>query len=253
MSAALQSLVDAYVAEPSPARREAVVLEAVRLVRALAGRITLPDSVLASREDLEGAGLLGLLQALDTYDPRQGTLFVTHAYRRIQGALLDFLREIDPLSRSRRQKIAQAQQAIDTLQQALDGDPRDEDVADLLGVSLQEYHSLLQEAQVRFALSLDQPYGEEGEQRLSDTVADAESMSAFEAFEDSIAIEALQHLYVTLPERERTILALYYYEGLTLREIGGFLNLTEARISQILGKTLLKLRTGLTVVRSQAA
>ncbi len=226
------------------------MLEAVRLVRALVGRMSLPDSPLATREDLEGAGLLGLMQALDSYEVGHGTLFATHAYRRIQGALLDYLREIDPLSRSRRKKLAQAQQALDTLQQMLEAEPSDEDVADFMGISLNEYHQIMREAQVRFAMSLDQPMGDEGDGfSLSETIEDGAAGEGFEAFERAEAIKVVQSLMQHLPERERVILALYYYENLTLREIGQVLNLTEARISQILGKTLLRLRGGVDRVR----
>lgn len=250
MSDPLQTLVEAYLAEPTQARREAVVLESVRLVRALVGRLTLPDSPLATREDLESAGLLGLLQALDTYDPVHGTLFATHAYRRIQGSLLDYLREIDPLSRTRRQKLAQAQQAIDTLQQMLEGEPSDEDVADFMGASVAEYHALMREAQVRYALSLDAPMGDENEGlSLAEIVEDEDGGRGFAAFENASVIDAVQGLIQHLPERERLILALYYYENLTLREIGQVLKLTEARISQILGKTMLRLRAGVEHVR----
>ncbi len=245
MSDALQTLVETYLDAPTPRNREAVVLDAVRLVRALVGRINLPDSPLATREDLEGAGLLGLMQALDSYSLGHGTLFATHAYRRVQGALLDYLREIDPLSRSRRKKLAEAQTAIDTLQQMLEAEPSDEDVADFMGIALAEYHTLMRQAQVRFATSLDHPMGDEGEGfTLLETVEDESGGEGFEAVERASAIKAVQALMQHLPERERVILALYYYENLTLREIGQVLNLTEARISQILGKTLLRLRAG---------
>ena len=249
MSDLLQTLVEAYQAQPTEPRREAVVLHAVRLVRALVGRLTLPDNPLATREDLEGAGLLGLLQALDSYDPSHKTLFATHAYRRIQGALLDYLRDIDPLSRTRRQKLAQAQRALDTLQQMLEAEPTDEDVADFMGVPLADYHAVLREAQVRYALSLDGPVGDDEGYSVGDTLEDENGQAGFADVENRSVMHAVEALIEHLPERERLVLALYYYENLTLREIGQVLNLTEARISQIMGKTLLKLRAGVERVR----
>ncbi len=247
----LQERVETYLADPTDAHREAVVLHGVRLVRSLVGRVSLPDSPLATRDDLEGAALIGLIQALDSYDPEKAK-FSTHAHRRIQGAIVDYLREIDPLSRGKRQKMAHAQHAYATLQQMLGDEPTDEDVADFMGLSLDEYHTVLGDAQVRFTLSYDAPLDEESGMTRGETLADDGAQQGFEAFEDAMSMEALGELIRHLPKRERDIIALYYYENLTLREIGGIIGLTEARISQILGKTLLGLRGSLTHVRMAA-
>ena len=244
MDADLQSTVLYYLAEPGPARREAVVRAAVPLVRSILGKLTLPDHPLATRDDLEGAGLLGLLQALDSYDPARGALFVTHAYHRVRGALLDYLRSIDVVSADRRQKIGEAQRAADTLAQLLGEEPSDQDVADYLGLPLDEYHRLLTEAQARFALSDGHaPSGSEGDEgSVLDRVADPDAQIAFETVDDASTLDLLRGLIGALPERERTILALHYYEGLTLRQIGEVLGVSDARVSQIMGRTLLKLQ-----------
>ncbi len=249
----LQQLVEQYVADPSPANREAVVLAAVPLVRSLVGRLSVPDHPLVTREDLENVGLMGLLQALDSYDPARGTPFVSYAYGRIRGALVDYLRSIDALPRERRRKLAELQQAIDTLRQTLGREPDDQDVADYLGISLQEYHTLLTDAQRRFALSLQDTIGEDGDQSVLETIPNEEAEKQFEAIDRASLLEYIYKLIQRLPEREQNILALYYYENLTLREIAQLLGLTEARISQILGKTLLTLRTELQRVRSRVA
>ncbi|MEP0548567.1 MAG: FliA/WhiG family RNA polymerase sigma factor [Rhodothermales bacterium] len=238
----LQTHALRYAADPTPRHREAVAVAAVPLVRSLVGKLTLPNNPLATWEDLEGAGLLGLMQALDTYDPGRGAQFVTHAYRRIQGALIDYLRSIDVLSRDKRQLMAAAQSAIDTLYQMLGEEPQDEDVADYLGISLDEYHSLLSEAQHRFTLSVDQPIGDEDGARMLETLAHDDGEDGFDAVEARFELDVLEKVIPNLPERERNILALYYIEDLTLREVGEVLGVSDARISQILGKTLLKLR-----------
>ena len=247
----LQERVETYLAAPTEVHREAVVLHGVRIVRSLVGRVSLPDSPLATRDDLEGAALVGLIQALDSYDPEKAK-FSTHAHRRIQGSIIDYLRDIDPLSRGKRQKMAHAQHAYATLQQMLGDDPTEEDVADFMGVSLDEYHTILGDAQVRFTLSYDAPLDEDSGMTRGETLADDQAQEGFDAFEDAMSMEALGELLRHLPKRERDIIALYYYENLTLREIGGIIGLTEARISQILGKTLLTLRGGLTQVRMAA-
>ncbi len=253
MAQDLQSHAVRFVQEPTPANREAVVLAAVPLVRSIVGRLSIPDHPLATREDLENVGILGLLQALDGYDPERGTPFVSYAYGRIRGALVDYLRSIDALPRERRRKLAEAHQAIDTLRQVIGGEPNDQDVADYLGMSLVEYHTLLRDAQCRFALSLHSPIDNEGEQTILETIPNEDTFKAFEQIDRASLREYIQTLINELPEREQTILALYYFENLTLREIAGLMNRTEARISQILGKVMLTLRAQLSRVQSRAA
>lgn len=228
-------------------------MAAVPLVRSLIGRLSIPDHPLATREDLEDVGLLGLLQALDGYDPERGTPFISFAYGRIRGALVDYLRSIDALPRERRRMLAEAQSAIETLRQMLGAEPEDQDVADYLGLTLSEYHTLLRDAQSRYSLSLHEPTGVEGEQALLESLPNEDAQRNFEKIDQGSFYAYVAALIKELPEREQTILALYYFEDLTLREIASLLNLTEARISQILGKILLTLRTKLNESRSMAA
>ena len=246
----LQDLVERYLDDPSPKNREAVVEASIPLVRSLIGRINVPDHLLASREDLENSGLIGLLQALDSYDPERGTKFVTHAYRRVQGALIDYLRSIDVLSRSKRKKIAEVQQAVEDLRQMMGTEPDNQDVADYLGIPLSEYHTLLTAAQRRFSLSLYNPLGDEEGRTVLDTMPHKQSEAALEDLEKESLIAYVKDVIETLPERQQTILGLYYMENLTLREIGEVLDLTEARISQILGEILVTLRSKIESERS---
>ncbi len=253
MAQDLQKLAELHAATPSVANREAVVLAAVPLVRSLVGRLNIPDHPLATREDLENVGLLGLLQALDGYDPARGTPFVSYAYGRIRGALVDYLRSIDALPRERRRQLAEAQQAVETLRQMLGEEPQDQDVADYLGITISEYHALLTDAQSRFALSLHDASGADGEQSVLETIVNPDAQSAFDQIEQDSLHAYIASIIKELPQREQTILALYYYENLTLREIAQLLSLTEARISQILGKVLLTLRARMNRARAFAA
>jgi RNA polymerase sigma factor FliA len=253
MAQDLQLLAQQHASLPTPANREAVVIAAVPLVRSLIGRLSLPDHMLASREDLENVGLLGLLQALDGYDPSRGTPFVSYAYGRIRGAIVDYLRSIDALPRERRKQLAEAQQAIETLRQILGDEPQDQDVADYLGISIAEYQSILMDAQRRFALSLHDSAGSDGEHSVLEIIPNADAFAAFDDIEQDSLYAYVETLIRELPEREQTILALYYFENLTLREIAQLLNLTEARISQILGKILTVLRGQLDKNRAYAA
>ncbi len=246
----LQPAVERYLADPSSRNREAAILAGLPLVRSLVGRVRTPDHPLASWDDLEGTAIEGLLQALDTYDPNKGAQFVTHAYRRVRGALVDYLRSLDVLSRDKRQRLTEVYGAIETLRQAFGREPSDRDVADFLGLPLADYHALLSEAQLRFTLSLDTPLGEDEGGVMADLVEDEDAEDGFEAVERASLVAQLKKEIPRLPERQRTILGLYYFEGLTLKEIGQVVGVSDARISQILGQVLLTLRGRLMLERA---
>lgn len=247
----LQPLVEQYVASPTEDHRKAVVMAGVPLVNALIGRLSLPNSPLATWEDLEGAGLLGLMQALDSYDLSHGTPFISYCYGRVRGALVDYLRKIDVASQRRRRQIAEVQQAIETLSQICGGPVPDVDVADYLSISLEEYHAVLGEAEYRYALSL---YDTTEEDRpMLEILPDHDGEAGFDRVEQEMLYEQVATLLESLPSRDRHAIALYFYEELTLREIGDILGLTPARISQIIGKALLHVRTRLLGIRETRA
>lgn len=253
MSQDLQLFAVQYCDTRSADDREKVVIAAVPLVRSIVARLNIPDHPLAAREDLENVGLLGLLQALDGYDPERGTPFVSYAYGRIRGALVDYLRSIDALPRERRRRLAEAHQAMDVLRQQIGGEPADMEVANHLGMTLVEYHTLLRDAQSRFALSLHAPVDRDGEQTVLESIPNEDTAEAFEMIDRSSLKDYIQTLINDLPDREQTIIALYYFENLTLREIAVLMDRTEARISQILGKVLRQLREHLARVQHRAA
>lgn len=238
----LQELVEAYVADPTERNKEAVVISAVPLVRSLIGKMSIPDHPLASREDVENVALMGLLEALEQYDPDQGTAFASYAYGRIRGSVVDYLRSIDVLPRRKRRKVAEARKTIDQLSQTLGHRPSDEQVADELGLSVDKYHSLLRDAQRRFALSLHQEQSEDGN-RPVEVLPNPNTRDVRREVEHESLVDHVGDLINELPERQQTIVGLYYFENLTLREIGSLLDLSEARISQILGKIMLTLRS----------
>ncbi len=253
MSQDLQTVAVAFAVNPSDTNRTAVVTAAVPLVRSIVGRLNIPDHPLASREDLESVGQLGLLQALDGFDPERGTPFVSYAYGRIRGALVDYLRSIDVLPRERRRLLAEAHRAMDTLRQELGEEPTDQAVAKFLDMSLYDYHTLLKDAQCRFSLSLHSPVNGEDDHTMIESIPNNDTLLAFEAIDRDSLKAYIQTLINELPDREQTILTLYYFENLTLREIAELMDRTEARISQILAKVLKTLRYQLSVMSNRAA
>ena len=242
----IQALVERYLADPPPARREAAVLAGVPLVRSLVGKVSVPDHPLASLDDMEGAGLVGLVEALNGYDADAGASFMTFAYLRVRGAIVDYLRSLDVLSNEKRKQAGIAVATADSLRQELGAEPTDHEIADRMGLDLGSYDRLMAEAQARFALSLDAPAGaDDGPATLYDLVADHEGASGFDAAEQSNLLAAVRHAITGLPSRTRAMLGMYDDDELTLREIGEVFKVTEARVSQILGKTMLTLRTAL--------
>lgn len=247
MTTMLQDAVERYAAERDSAGpradefSRAVAVAALPLVRSLARRITLPDHPLATYRDLENAGMLGMLQALETYDPSRGTPFASFAFGRIRGALVDFLRTIDCLSRDRRRRVAEASRTAELLQQELGAEPRAAQVAARLGVSVRSYDRLRNDAQQRFALSLFDGHGEDGPAPV-DVLPAPDVEEADADIERRSLYGYVETLVARLPEREQRIVQLYFFEGLTLREIAEQFHLTEARISQVLSKTLRTLR-----------
>ncbi len=252
MNSNLQRAAERYVTSPTPEYGRAVAVAALPLVRSMTRRVSLPDHPLATYRDLENAGMLGMLQALQSYDPKRGTSFASFAYGRIRGALVDFLRTIDTLSRDRRRRVAEALRAADELQQEQGAEPRAADVAARLGVSVSEYDRLRTDAQQRFTLSLHESDSPEQRATPLDTIPHPDTELAIEAFERESLFAHVQTLIARFPEREQRIIALYYFENLTLREIAAEMNLTEARISQILSKLLRTLRAQLELSREAA-
>jgi RNA polymerase sigma factor for flagellar operon FliA len=209
-----------------------------RLAYHLLGR--LPASIQA--DDLIQAGLLGLLDAASHYDERQGAAFETYATIRIRGAMLDEVRRQDWVPKSVHRKARQIAEAIHAVEAEKLGDASDQEVAAKLGIPLDEYYSMLQEASTGKWLSLDELNAEDSpfiDQFPADTPQPFEEIRE-EAFQKRLA-EAIG----LLPERERLVVALYYERGLNLKEIGAILDVGESRVSQLLGQSHARLRARL--------
>ncbi len=239
----MQSLIKEYKASGDSALKTEIVNEMLPLVKSIAGKISRPSTSLTSHEDLISIGVEGLLEALESYDPSKGIQFNTFAYYRIRGSIIDYLRSIDELPRTKRSAYGKAQQTISRLQQLLGRMPLNREVADEMGIPLAEYEQLLSVVQQRAALSLEAGSEEEDMAPVAYSIED-DTFSAPDA--GLITKETsgfLRSAIEALPKREQIILVLYYYEEYTLKEIAEVVNLSEARISQIIGKTLMELKS----------
>lgn len=237
----LQKLVDSYCKNPVPGLRNSIISKSMPLIRSIIGKINRPDQPLTQREDLESAGISGLIQALDTYDHTKNIQFNTFAYYRIRGSVIDYLRKIDQLPRKQRKNYGQVQQVIQRKSQELGREPGEEEIAHELDMSLDEYHQLLTYVQQRNALSLDNTFNDDSG-TYYEIHADPDSITPDKDLERKELAESLKRKIGKLDERDRLILTLYYYEDMTMSEIAMLVELSEARISQIVGKLLIQLK-----------
>lgn len=235
-----------YKANGSALDRERLILAYLPLVKYVAGRVSvgLPPNV--DFDDLLSYGVFGLVDAIEKFDLDRKVKFETYAAARIRGAMIDGLRAIDWVPRSVRQKAKELEQTISSLEAQLGRPATDAEVSRALGIDLDEYERLLFEVKGTTLASLDEMWSgdskDEGNMSIGQVIENVESddpMAKVEAIEvKRVLAEAIDEL----PERERTVVALYYYEGLTLKEIGLVLGVTESRISQIHTKAIMRLR-----------
>jgi len=218
------------------------VLQHVPLVKRIAYHLLnkLPDSVQV--DDLIQAGMLGLLEALKHYDATQGASFETYAGIRIRGAMLDEVRRSDWTPRSVHKKSRMVAQAIRAIENRSGREARDSDVAEYLGIALEEYNQILQDSVSCRVFSTDE-LAQNGDHYL-DEVLDHEEEPMAALSRDGFH-QALAAAIMGLPERERLVISLYYDDELNLREIGEALNISESRVSQISSQALLRLRSRL--------
>jgi RNA polymerase sigma factor FliA len=228
----------------APAVRERLVERHLGLVKCVAAWVAgrLPSHV--RRDDLYSAGMLGFLDAITRYDPDRGVPFSAYASARIRGAILDELRRLDVVPRRTRRKLVEAQRAIETLVRKLDREPTEEEVAARLDIDVAEYRRLRGESVTLVSLDGSAREDEPGRVTL-DGLVDTSVPSPLRLTEDTDQRHVVLRLIDRLPERERQVLALYYYEEMTMQEIGDVLGVTESRVSQVHSSAVLRLRGAL--------
>ena len=231
------------------AQREALILKFAPLVKYIADRVAmqLPSGI--SREDLISAGILGLNNAIDRFDSEKGVRFKTFAAYRIKGAMVDEMRRMGWASRSVIRDHQRIEEAKESLKQAWGREATDGEVADHLGVKLNDYHKMLWRTRRISLLSLDEVMPDGNTSRVTRQVSDAPS--PFDALKVKELKKIIAEEISNLKEKEQIVISLYYYEELTLKEIGQVLNLTESRISQIHSQVISKFRARLQARRDQ--
>lgn len=224
--------------------REGLILHYQPLVKYVVGRVgaTLPASV--DRQDLQSYGLFGLIDAIDKFDLERNIKFETYAVNRIRGAILDELRKLDWVPRSVRAKAREIDEAYSSLEKLLGRSPSDREVAEHLGLSLEELAAVASTASATQVLPLDDiGLTRDGDDRLGlhDTVSDTAAGAIDSNYEIDEAKALLSDAIISLPEDGRTVVTLYYYEALTFAAIATVLGVTESRVCQIHRKAMLGL------------
>lgn len=222
--------------------RDRLLVNYSPLVKYVVGKVSARAVHPTKQEELMSSGVLGLLDAIETYDPEREAKFQTYAISKIRWAILDELRKGDRVSRRIRTRAKESERAKDRLTQRMRRPPTEDEVARELDISLTDYRTFLLQYSQSQVDSLDgRASAETGAPALERQISSGEE----DPSESLERLEIRQQLVAAigeLNERERTVITLYFYEGLTLREIGQALRLTEGRISQIMSRTLEKLR-----------
>jgi RNA polymerase sigma factor for flagellar operon FliA len=232
-----------------PEARERLILNYSPLVKYVAGRLSsnLPQTVDTS--DLISYGVFGLIDAIEKYDPERGIKFETYAIARIKGAIIDELRALDWVPRSVRARAREIETAYIALENRLKRVPGDAEVAAEMGVTPKELQDIFTKLSYTSVVSFEELWSNPGdrEERGSaiGTIADETAEDPVKVFEAGEIKEILARAIERLPDREKIVVALYYYEGLTLKEIGTVLGVTESRVSQLHTKAVLRLRARL--------
>ena len=241
---AIEELWQQYARSRSPEIRRQLIESYAPLARYVVDRLNLKPGAALEYDDLLSQAVVGLIDAVDRFDPDRGIKFETYAYYRIRGAVMDMLRELDWLPRSVRQRESELAAAYARLEDRFGRQPTDQEVAGELGVTVGQLDTLAHEVALQAMQSLDEVVAGHNWEAgtLADMIPDEHASAPEAELERQAERDILAKAIDALPETEHTVVSLYYYEGLTLKEIGRVLGVTESRACQVHGKAILRLR-----------
>lgn len=241
--------MQAQISSDAIMTRDEIVLEHLPLIRFIVNRIAvrLPSHI--DLDDLQSTGVIGLMDAIEKYDPDKNCKFKTYAEFRIKGAILDQLRALDWVPRSVRQKGRRLDQAYSEVEQRLGRAASEEEIADSMGLEIGKLHGIIHQVRGISLVNIEDLRGNDpdGDRNGSYTemLEDPDSPNPFAALKDVESKQVIADTIGTLPDKERLVVSLYYYEDLNMKEIGNILGITESRVCQIHTKAVLRLRSKL--------
>lgn len=233
--------------------REVFVYQYAPLVKYVAGKVAMGMPQNIEFDDLVGYGTFGLLDAIEKFNPSLNIKFKTYAVTRIRGAIYDELRAIDWVPRSIRQKAKELENAIGKLENKLGRAAKDEEIAEQLGIPIAEFHQVLLKLGGTSIVSLNDAWftGDDNDKvSIIETIESPNELNPDTIVEKEEVKKMIVRTIEELPEKEKKVLILYYYEDLTLKEIGQVLNVTESRVSQLHTKAIMRLRSKLNHIRA---
>ena len=223
--------------------KEKIVEQYIPLVKYIASRIMVGRTTYIEYEDLVSYGLIGLMDAISKFDPSRGIKFSSYASIRIKGEMIDQIRKARPISKGAMDKLAKYNEAVEILQNRVYREPTAEEIAKYLGITISDVIDI--EGYINFmaVVSLEGIlFSEDDELTIKGVIEDKNSPSPHDAYEEQEKVEVLAQCIEKLKEKDRIILNLYYYEGLTLREIGEVLEVSESRVCQLHSRAIKNLR-----------
>jgi len=223
--------------------KEEIVKKYIPLVKYIASRVIIGKSRYIEYEDLVSYGMLGLMDSISKFDTSKGMKFSTYASIRIKGSMIDELRKNSPISKGAMDKLNRYNEAIENLQKRFLREPSNEEIANALGISISEVAEIEGYINYISVMSLeDLIYSEDDDMPLIGTIEDKKSPSPERNFEDKEQLEYLAKALDKLNEKDKTVITLYYYEGLTLKQIGSVLEVSESRVCQLHSRAIVHLK-----------
>lgn len=223
--------------------KEELVKKYIPLVKYIASRVIIGKTKYIEYEDLVSYGMVGLMDAINKFDDTRGMKFSTYASIRIKGSMIDELRKNSPISKGAMDKLNRYNDAVDKLQKKLGREPEDEEISQLLQISLKEIMEIENYINYISIVSLeDLIFSDDDDIPLMGTIEDDKSPSPEKTLEEKEELEYLAKALDLLNEKDKTVLSLYYYEGLTLKEIGKVLTVSESRVCQLHSRAIVNLR-----------
>lgn len=227
----------------SESAKEEIVKKYIPLVKFISSRIFTGKSKYIEYEDMVSYGMIGLMDAISKFDESKGMKFSTYASIRIKGSIIDEIRKMSPISKGAIDKLNRYNDAVESLQRKLQREPLDDEIAAVLGISIKEIMEIEGYINYMSVVSLDELISlRDDDVSVISTIQDENSPSPEGEFQDKEQVEYLAKALDMLNEKDKTILSLYYYDELTLKEIGNILNVSESRVCQLHSRAIIHLR-----------